>query len=71
MQAIVSNDLESCSTKNVYMHILLVVLFMCCERQLCMCSYNSSICFKKTNNKPKKPSKIINIKSIKNRYSNE
>ena len=52
------------------MHILLLALFMCCERQLCVCLYNSSA-YVKSDDKLKKPSKTIKIKSIKDRYSNE
>ena len=55
---IVSNDLESCSTKNVCMHVLLLVLFMCCERQLCVCLYDSGTCVK-FDDKPKMLSKSI------------
>ena len=50
-------------------HIYLV-LFMCYERQLCVYSYNSGACLELIN-KPKKPSKIIKLKSIKDRYCNE
>ena len=69
-QPIISNDLKSCNTKNMCMHVLSLVLFMCYEWQLCIYSYNSGVCLK-FNNKPKKPSNITRVKYIRDRCSNE
>ena len=50
--------------------IFILYLFMCCKRQLYVCSYNSSRCLK-IDDEPKEPSKTIKVKSTRGRYSNE
>ena len=52
------------------MQVLLLALFMCCERQVCVCSYDIAKCVK-PDDKLQKRSKTIKVKFVKDRCSNE